>query len=568
MCKNRALFSVLLTLAMLTLITPPALSQVQSTNNVACSITPALFTYGQPASAMLSISSTGSTAHSLQPGDSFKFTIPLSVGIVGSFESTLFVSSSTLSAADFTVAFGANNNEIVIRYNGASKTFAYGDSVCVRVNFTASAQLGSGTITLSGGANFVTKGAPPYATAAIVNFPTGPAGPQGPQGPQGMQGAVGPQGPVGQQGAVGPTGPQGPAGQQGAQGIQGPKGDTGPTGAAGPTGPQGPEGPQGPAGTIGPNPLQVAMLRWYSANQSGLIRSLAAPAKTMVFDGTNLVVSLSNGKLVSQRASDGASVFTTDVQSYAEQVTTTLQPGQPSGFQQSGLAFDGQNIWVATTVNINSVMVRLLLKVRASDGSIQSYVHITGSDIGFLQGVAFDGQSIWVGSTGDQFIYKVRPSDGTILDSIRVLGNPTWLAFDGTNVWSSADSTGLVNRTNGDTRINTAFTVGSGSGSSPQAVVFDGTNVWVSSFSDNTVTKFGLDGVPQGTYPVGSHPRSIVFDGANIWVANTGSSSITKMRISDGAVLGTFSIAATPSCLVFDGANIWAGTSSGTLIRF
>jgi len=565
MCKKRALFSILLSLAMLTLFITPPRTLAQTANNVACSVTPALFTAGQPASAILCISSTGATAHALQPGDNFRFTMSASIGAVGSFGSPLFVSSSTLSPGDFAVAFGANNNEIVITYNGAAKVFAYGDSVCVRVNFTASAQVGSGNITLSGGANFVAKGAPPYASASIVNFPTGPAGPQGLQGPQG---AIGPQGPVGSQGATGPTGLQGPAGQQGVQGIQGPKGDTGPTGPAGPTGPQGLEGPQGPAGAAGPNPLQVAMLRWYNANQAGLTRSLAAPPRAMVFDGANIVASLSNGKLVSERASDGASVFTTDVQAYAEQVAGLFQPGQPNGFQQSGLAFDGQNIWVATTLNINTVNVKLLLKVRAIDGSTQGFVHIIGSDTGFLQGVAFDGASIWVGCSGDQFLFKVRPSDGAILDSIRISGNPTGLAFDGTNIWSSADSSGMVNRTNGDTRTNTAFTVGSGNGSSPQAVAFDGTNVWVTSYADNTVIKIGLDGGTQGTYGVGSHPRSIVFDGANIWVANTGSSSVTKLRASDGAVLGAYSIAATPVCLVFDGANIWAGTSAGTLTRF
>src|SRR4029079_14823700 len=148
----------------------------------------------------------------LQPGNNFKFTISASIGIVRSFLSPLFVSSSTLTPGDFSVAFGANNNEIVITYNGVPKTFAYGDSVCLRVNFTASPQLGSANITLSGGANFVAKAAPPYATAAIVNFATGPAGPQGPQG------AVGPQGPTGQHGATGAMGPQGLAGQQGVQG--------------------------------------------------------------------------------------------------------------------------------------------------------------------------------------------------------------------------------------------------------------------------------------------------------------------------------------------------------------
>src|SRR5262249_25747800 len=163
-------------------------------------------------------------------------------------------------------------------------------------------------------------------------------------------------------------GPQGPTGQQGPQGAQGQTGATGATGPAGPTGQQGPEGPQGPAGPAGggPNPLQVAMLRWYNANQAGVTRTLAAQARAMVFDGENIVMSLSNGKLVSTRAWDGASVFTADVQSYAENVASVFQIGQVSNYELGGLAFDGQSLWVAATVTITGLSVELLVKVRAS----------------------------------------------------------------------------------------------------------------------------------------------------------------------------------------------------------
>lgn len=96
---------------------------------------------------------------------------------------------------------------------------------------------------------------------------TGPQGPIGLTGPAGAAGATGPIGPVGPQGNTGPMGATGPTGPAGATGAAGPAGPAGATGATGATGPAGAQGPAGPSGT-GLNPLQIAILRWYPANQT------------------------------------------------------------------------------------------------------------------------------------------------------------------------------------------------------------------------------------------------------------------------------------------------------------
>jgi hypothetical protein len=271
--------------------------------------------------------------------------------------------------------------------------------------------------------------------------------------------------------------------------------------------------------------------------------------------------------LVSLRASDGAPVFTSNIQNYAKDVASFFQSGAPSGFQKWGLAFDGQQIWESVTVSFSGTHVNLLVKVRASDGTVQGYVHINGGSLASLSEVAFDGTNIWVGSGSDQNVIKVQASDGSVQDTIRVAGNPRALAFDGNNIWSSGESSGTVNITNGDTHTNTYFGVGSGNGSVPQGLAFDGTNMWVASYQDNIIIKMALDGSVLSTYSVGLHPRSLVFDGANIWVGNVGSSTITKLRASDGSVQGTFNVNGSPTCLVFDGANVWVGTSANTLYK-
>jgi hypothetical protein len=267
------------------------------------------------------------------------------------------------------------------------------------------------------------------------------------------------------------------------------------------------------------------------------------------------------------RASDGATVFTFDVQNYVRYtVVPILWPFSVISIEQSGLLFDGQNIWVG--VNINGFPL-VILKVRGSDGSPQSYLNLLPLVVhggSFLADIAFDGKYIWaaVGGT-DHVLGKYRASDAAIQAEFFITGNATSLAFDGANLWAVGADTGTVSRINAGTNSISTFNVGSGNQSTPSGVAFDGTSMWISASSDNTVMKMALDGSVLGTFSVGSGPKSLVFDGANIWVGNAGSNSVTKLRASDGSLLGTFNVSGSPTALVFDGVNIWVGTSANTL---
>ena len=103
-------------------------------------------------------------------------------------------------------------------------------------------------------------------------------------------------------------------------------------GPPGPAGPPGPPGPPSPAG-LGFNPLQVAILRWYDANQTGFDFPIGPRPYGVAFDVANIwVTSLDSFTVTKLRASDGACVGT---------CTFSVGPGP---FE---VAFDGANIWVA-----------------------------------------------------------------------------------------------------------------------------------------------------------------------------------------------------------------------------
>jgi Collagen triple helix repeat (20 copies) len=348
-------------------------------------------------------------------------------------------------------------------------------------------------------------------------------------------------GPTGPQGPAGPTGPQGPQGFTGLTGPAGPTGAPGATGPAGPAGPTGPPGPQGPSGPPAPNPLQVAILHWYQANQTGLDFPLTGNPFALAFDGANIWASnctSPTGTVTKFRASDGANLGAFTV-----------------GNCPNALAFDGANIWSA---NLDS---HDLTKVRASDGTVLGTFSVGNGPVS----IAFDGSNIWVAVPNLNGVVELRPSDGTILGTFN-LGVPAYgLAFDGANMWvgsNAAPNSTITKVRAADGTILGTFTAGN----EADNLAFDGSNIWVANAGDGTVTKFrASDGATLGTFNVGGGPQGIAFDGANIWVAT--SRGLVEVRASDGSVLGVFAVGGGPEGVAFDGVNIWVANQGGSVSK-
>ena len=88
-------------------------------------------------------------------------------------------------------------------------------------------------------------------------------------------------------------------------------------------------------------------------------------------------------------------------------------------------------------------------------------------------------------------------------------------------------------------------------GRGPEALLFDGSSIWVANGGDNSVTKLRQSDGATCTFIVGTRPVALASDGKNVWVANNDSSSVTKLRADDGTNLGTFSAGKGPrgSCV-------------------
>src|ERR1700682_198285 len=156
------------------------------------------------------------------------------------------------------------------------------------------------------------------------------------------------------------------------------------------------------ASSIAPaNPNQVAILRWYRANQTATFAVGKGPGQA-AFDGSSIwVANKSSDTVTTLRASDGSSLG-----------------DFPAGSSPSGLVFDGASIWVADQGSSS------VTQLRAGDGKA-----LGSFTVGFSPfGVAFDGANIWVVNLGSNNVTKLRARDGKALGTFNVGASPQGIA--------------------------------------------------------------------------------------------------------------------------------------------
>jgi hypothetical protein len=179
--------------------------------------------------------------------------------------------------------------------------------------------------------------------------------------------------------------------------------------------------------------------------------------------------------------------------------------------------------------------------------------------VGALPGaLAFDGTNIWTTALSDGYLIKVRASDGAILGKYGIF-EPLFVASDGPNVWVT-NGVGDVTKFRGtDGAIEKTIDLGT---SQLGGIISDGTSIWVAVYAGNTVYKLRpSDGEILGVYSVGPQPNQLAFDGANVWVTNSYGDSVSKLRASDGHLLFTAPAGDSPFGIVFDGHDIWVANS-------
>ena len=300
------------------------------------------------------------------------------------------------------------------------------------------------------------------------------------------------------------------------------------------------------------NPLQVALLRWYDANQVTTSFAVDKSPQCVVWDRVDIWVTNAASNTVKKfKTSDGSTVL------LGESVMGQFYEVQVGNYP-IGIAYDGHFPWVA---NYGDNTISKIL------GEIAVSYNVGG--IGPV-GVAFDGANIWVTNSGSNTVSKSSPSNGSILGTYTVGNEPVGIAFDGEYIWVANSGSDTVTKLDAaDGSLAGTYKVGA----NPQGIAFDGEYIWVANRGDNTVTKLkASDGSTIGTYSTGNMgtssyaPGCIAYDGMYIWVANTDDDTVTKLRASNGDLIGTYKVESGPMGIAFDGANIWVTNNESNTI--
>jgi DNA-binding beta-propeller fold protein YncE len=303
------------------------------------------------------------------------------------------------------------------------------------------------------------------------------------------------------------------------------------------------------------NPNQVAILRWYQANTVPTTFSMGVNnSSPIAFDGENIWVASTDGHLAA---------FSTD----GKLVYGPL--ALPTGTYPVGMTFDGANIWF-TDYNNN-----LIYKFNVT---LHTLTHYTVGHAPYF--IAFDGANVWVTNNGDNTVAAYKASTGALAKGpYNTRGtSPTGVAFDGKCIWVAntdtnnvaifdAGSTGGTCPLNG---VTTSLPV-----SQPFGLAWDGFNMWVSyrgvggAGPGGVVEMVGASGAYAATFggcATASGTGTVVFDGAYVWEAG-GASGICKYKSSlfkaPLGLVGKYSIGGTINQVAFDGANVWASTGPG-----
>jgi hypothetical protein len=297
----------------------------------------------------------------------------------------------------------------------------------------------------------------------------------------------------------------------------------------------------GPSLIQGPNPRQIALLKWYPAIETPTSFTVGLAPSSTAFDGANMWVTNAGSRSVSVlRASDGAHVMTPTV-----------------GVGPVGIAYDGINMWV-TNYSDNTVSV-----LRASDGA-----HVMTITVGIgPQGIAFDGANMWVVNRLSSSVSVLRASDGAHVMTPTVGGMPYAIAFGGANMWITdiIDESVQVLRADDGAHVMTIPV-----DPNPAGIAFDGANMWVSSedFEGKVTVLRASDGAQVAVIPVGNSPSGIAFDGVNVWVVNKNDGTVSILRAGDFSLVKVVPVGTWPSAIAFDGANMWvANWNDGTVSK-
>lgn len=191
------------------------------------------------------------------------------------------------------------------------------------------------------------------------------------------------------------------------------------------------------------------------------------------------------------------------------------------GMMPSGLAYDGQDLWVAVAGAVP------LHRIDTYGFVLES---LTPTPSISISGLTFDGTSLWASSVGNGTLHRVD-TGGLVLNSYDAPGRYPWgLTFDGSYLWTCDGEARKIYKL---TTSGTVVANFDSPGGSPHGLAYDGMYLWHSDFESGRIFKLTTDGalVAVFTSP-GTRPSGLTHDGTYLWNADWTDGKIYKIRVN------------------------------------
>jgi len=241
------------------------------------------------------------------------------------------------------------------------------------------------------------------------------------------------------------------------------------------------------------NPLQVALLKWFPANQSVSFPVGIVP-DGVAFDGANIWVGNASSNTVTElQAATGAVVGTF-----------------PAGIDPFEIAFDGANIWVVngTGASTSDPLAGSVTVINGTTGSFVQQVSAPGDGFESPAGVTYGNGNVWVTDSGSYQVTELTPS-GSLVQLITNSSNDANYGFD--------HPTAIV-ATAGDVYVD------SPPGSSPMITEVNSATAEGDWYECNT----------NSPDPRFNNPTGLVVIGSDAWVVSPGDNTLTELDLSAG----------------------------------
>ena len=233
----------------------------------------------------------------------------------------------------------------------------------------------------------------------------------------------------------------------------------------------------------------------------------------------------------------------------------------PVGAEPSGVAFDGEHMWIANAADDTVTYMR-------RDGGLFGTFRVGRRPVA----VTYGGGYVWVANRDSNTVSQLT-LNGNVVRTSAVGAEPVALEFFNGSLWVASYAEGTVSSLSIGGQLSDGVAVGF----HPTDLTVAEDQLWVASEGSASLTALDGEGTPLGPVdvfsgpsparlPDASGPNAAAFDGEALWVTFPSDDTITLLG-RDGSFLGSLGVAGGPRDIVLSRGELWATTESGTVVR-